>query len=141
MKRSQNMPTWLRRMVLANIFAQFAEAGKRHSKAKHLLKKSVINMIWLLLSVSDWPIIMSRDHFYDMLANQNNWSRCFAISNLPPICCPCFSFMGWVGKRYILKLDVRNILQGCILSTAWDTLKKVNLGSCNLTVVWQQRLL
>jgi hypothetical protein len=45
MKRSQNMPTWLRRMVLANIFAQFAEAGKSHSKAKHLLEKSVINMI------------------------------------------------------------------------------------------------
>jgi hypothetical protein len=28
------------------IFTQFAEAGKRHSKAEHLpLKKSVINMI------------------------------------------------------------------------------------------------
>jgi hypothetical protein len=45
MKRSQNMPTWLRRMVLANIFAQFAEAGIRHSKAKHLLEKSVMSLI------------------------------------------------------------------------------------------------
>jgi hypothetical protein len=40
------------------MFAQFAEVGKRHSKAVHPLQKSVINMIWLLLSVSDWPIIM-----------------------------------------------------------------------------------
>jgi hypothetical protein len=28
-----------------NVFAQFAEAGKRHSKAVHLLEKSVINLI------------------------------------------------------------------------------------------------
>jgi len=41
-----------------NIFAQFAEVGKRHSKAVHMPEKSVINMIWLLLLVSNWPIIM-----------------------------------------------------------------------------------
>jgi hypothetical protein len=41
-----------------NVFAQFAEAGKRHSKAVHLLEKSVINVVWLLLPVFDWPIIM-----------------------------------------------------------------------------------
>jgi hypothetical protein len=40
------------------IFAQFAEAGKKRSKAVHLLEKSVINMIWLLLPVFDWSIIM-----------------------------------------------------------------------------------
>ncbi len=39
---------WFRKMVLAqNNCAQFAPA-----------EKSVINMIWLLLSVSDWPIII-----------------------------------------------------------------------------------
>jgi hypothetical protein len=48
MKKSQNMPVWLSKMVLAHqFFAQFAaEAGKRQSKAQqHLPKKSVINMI------------------------------------------------------------------------------------------------
>jgi hypothetical protein len=38
--------------------AHVAVAGKRLSSAMHLPKKSVINMIYLLLSVSDWPIIM-----------------------------------------------------------------------------------
>ncbi len=51
------MPVWLSKMVLASISAQSAEVGKRHSKAVHMPEKSVINMIWLLLLVSDWPII------------------------------------------------------------------------------------
>ncbi len=41
-----------------SIFAQFAEACKRHSKVEHLPEKSVVNMIWLLLPVFDWPIIV-----------------------------------------------------------------------------------
>jgi len=40
-------------------FARSAEASKKCSKAVHLLEKTVINMIWLLLCVVDWPIIMS----------------------------------------------------------------------------------
>jgi hypothetical protein len=36
----------------------FAEAGKKRSKVVHLLEKSVINMIWLLVLVFDWPIII-----------------------------------------------------------------------------------
>ncbi len=39
-------------------FAQFAEAGERHSKVVHLPKKSVINMICLLHLVVYWPNIM-----------------------------------------------------------------------------------
>ncbi len=35
-------------------FAQFVGAGEKHSKAVHLLEKSVINMIRLLLPVFDW---------------------------------------------------------------------------------------
>jgi hypothetical protein len=31
---------------------------KRHNEVVYLPQKSVINMIWLLLPVSDWPIIM-----------------------------------------------------------------------------------
>jgi hypothetical protein len=41
-----------------SIFAQFAEACKRHSKVEHLPEKSVVNMIWLLLPVFDWTIIV-----------------------------------------------------------------------------------
>jgi hypothetical protein len=33
MKKNQNMVVWLSKMVLPSIFAQFAEAGKRPSKA------------------------------------------------------------------------------------------------------------
>jgi hypothetical protein len=34
------------------------EAGKKRSKAVHLLQKSVTNVIWLMVPVSDWLIIM-----------------------------------------------------------------------------------
>jgi hypothetical protein len=40
------------------MFSQFVEAGKKHRKAVHLLEKSVINMIWLLVFGFDWPIRM-----------------------------------------------------------------------------------
>jgi len=40
------------------IFAQFAETSKKRSKSMHLIEKSVINMIWVLRPVFDWPIIM-----------------------------------------------------------------------------------
>ncbi len=33
-------------------------AGERRINAVHLEKKSVIKLIWLLISVSDWPITM-----------------------------------------------------------------------------------
>jgi hypothetical protein len=33
MKKCETMPVWLSKMVLAQHFAEFAEAGKRHSKA------------------------------------------------------------------------------------------------------------
>jgi hypothetical protein len=38
--------------------AQFAEADKRRSKGVQLLEKSVINMIWQLPPVFDWPNIV-----------------------------------------------------------------------------------
>ncbi len=37
-------------------------------------------------------------------AHHNNWSRWFAISSLPPIRCPSFSFIAGVAKEYITKL-------------------------------------
>ncbi len=47
-----------RKWFFSCIFAQFAEASKKRSKAVHPLEKSVINMTWLLILVFDWPIIM-----------------------------------------------------------------------------------
>jgi hypothetical protein len=44
MKKSQNMPVWLRKMVLASTFAS-AEDWKRHNKDVHLPEESVIHMI------------------------------------------------------------------------------------------------
>jgi hypothetical protein len=38
---------------------------------------------------------------YFSLAHHNDWSRWFAISSPPPICCPSFSFIGGVAKEYI----------------------------------------
>jgi hypothetical protein len=35
----------LQKWFFSSIFAQFAAAGKKHTKAVHLLEKSVINMI------------------------------------------------------------------------------------------------
>jgi hypothetical protein len=45
MKKSQNMPVWLSKIVLSQNFVQFAEASKRHSKPMHLPEKGVIDMI------------------------------------------------------------------------------------------------
>jgi hypothetical protein len=39
------------------VYAQFAKAGKRRSKAVQLLEKSVINMFWLLFPIFNWPNI------------------------------------------------------------------------------------
>jgi hypothetical protein len=36
MKKSQNMPVWLRKMVLGQHNLMFAVAGERHSNALHL---------------------------------------------------------------------------------------------------------
>ncbi len=44
----------------------------------------------------------------DFLHLVHDWSRCFAISSLPPICNPSFSFMGGVVKK---KID-KNIVAG-----------------------------
>jgi hypothetical protein len=49
-----------------------------------------------------------------------DWSRWFAISSLPPICSPNFSFMGEVGKQLVTQnLDVRNIFEGSHTERWW----------------------
>jgi hypothetical protein len=62
MKKNQNMPVSLRKIVLLSNNAivcrhclQWMAQAQQHYEPG---KKSVINMNLLLLSVSDWPIIM-----------------------------------------------------------------------------------
>jgi hypothetical protein len=59
------------------------------------------------------------------LANHGNRSRCFAISSLPPICSPNFSFMGELGNKSITKLGYEKYfcrVAHWALSTAQDAL-------------------
>jgi len=65
------------------------------------------------------------------LANHNVWSKWFAISSLPTICSPSFSFVGGLRKRsnYTWMWDI--FLQGHILSTARDALM-LDFWMCSL---------
>jgi hypothetical protein len=46
MKKSQNMPVWLKKIVLAqHNISKLAVAGERRSNIVHLQKKSVIDII------------------------------------------------------------------------------------------------
>jgi len=103
MKKIQRMPVWLRKIVLAQhncagYYHGWYEAQQRCAPEKKR-KKSAINVIWLLLSVSDWP-------------------RSFVISP-PPICYPSLQFYWWGYKRlhnwtWMWKIFAK----GHILSTA-----------------------
>lgn len=44
-EKNQNMVVWFKKMVLAQIFAQFTKASKGHSQSMHIPKKSAINML------------------------------------------------------------------------------------------------
>ncbi len=68
-----------------------AVAGKRLSSDVHA-KKSVI---YMPLSVSDWPIIMIGPGGLLLVVPR-------------PICCPSFSFIGGIAKEYITKLGCEN---------------------------------
>ncbi len=49
---------WLKNVVLAlSAWSRFAVIAERRSNGVPPIEKSVINMIWLLLSISDWPIV------------------------------------------------------------------------------------
>jgi hypothetical protein len=59
MKKSQNIRVWLKKKWFwRSIFAQKAKLGKMCITAVNLLENVIINMIWLLLPVSDWPVLM-----------------------------------------------------------------------------------
>jgi hypothetical protein len=57
MKKSQNVPVWLRKLALAQYNCTIYGGWKRRSETWHLQKKSVLYMMCLLLSVSECPII------------------------------------------------------------------------------------
>jgi len=60
MKKSEHMPVWLRKLVFLLHVCSVSWGGwyKRAAKVVHLLEKSVINMMWLLVPVFDWWLIM-----------------------------------------------------------------------------------
>ncbi len=58
MNKSQHLPVWLRQMVLAQHNSAGCRGWRKARQRCAPAKKSVINMIWLLLSVSDRPITM-----------------------------------------------------------------------------------
>jgi hypothetical protein len=65
-------------VLLLHIFAQFVDAGKKRSKPD--LKKSVINVLGLLLPVFDRPIIMiSPGGLLLVVPTYLNSSPCFGL--------------------------------------------------------------
>jgi hypothetical protein len=81
------------------IFAHFAKAGKKHSKAVHLLEKRVINMISLLLLVFDWPIMMIDPGGLLLVV----WTYFQSLRK---------SLMGGVPKKWITKLGCEKYFSG-----------------------------
>jgi hypothetical protein len=53
---------------------------------------TVVNMIWLLFPVSDWPTIM----IWPMWSSAVSNSHLLVVSTFPSICNPNFSFIGGV---------------------------------------------
>jgi hypothetical protein len=71
----QIMLVWLRKMVLPPHYSRVSILAheSRSNSCDAPAEKSVMNMISLLLSVSDW-------------LNHNDWSKWFAITSPSPIC-------------------------------------------------------
>jgi hypothetical protein len=86
------------------IFLWFTEAGKRCSKAVHMLEKSVINVIWLFVPVSDRAIIMIGPG--GLLLWYSNFN-CLALDK-----CRLFSHrLWWFAELLILQAhDISKIL-------------------------------
>jgi hypothetical protein len=63
---------------------QFLRLVKGTEKLRTCQIRANKNMIWLLLPVSDWPIVV---------VGTGGW---LAMSSLPPICSLSFNFMGKV---------------------------------------------
>jgi len=127
MKKSQNMPGCLRKMVLAQQNSTVCGGWWKVQQRCAPAEKSVINMIWLLFSVSDRPIIMIGPVG-------------FTLRSSPPVCYPSFTFMGGVAKKYITKLGCEKIFsQGHILSS-WRCFKLTMSPLCEIFLVHQSRL-
>ncbi len=105
---------WFCHSIIAHTLPPFA---KRRSNPVQLQKKSVINWIWLLLSVSDRPIIIIGPGGLLLVVP-------------PPICCPCFSFIGGVGKkRWIIKLGCEKYLFFAGVAY-WGSPPMLGMGLC-----------
>jgi hypothetical protein len=99
----------------SGIFGQIAEAGNKHSTTVHLLQKSVLNMIWLLVPVLDWPIIMIAPGGLLLVVPTYMQFR--------------FQFYGWGYEKKVNNWTWmwEILLQGHILSTGGDALRTLKL--------------
>jgi hypothetical protein len=98
MKKIHHMPVSLRKFVLAQHTCGGCRAYLR-------------TLPWLVKGAAALCTCREECNKYDLtaaqslwLADDNDWSKWFAITSPPPICCLSFSFMGWVAKEYITKL-------------------------------------
>jgi hypothetical protein len=103
-RKSNLCPFGSRKWFSLSVTAHVAVAGKKRCAPA---EKSVINMISLVLSVFDWPIIMI-----------GPGGLLLVVPPPIPICCPSFSFIGGFAKMQ-LNLDVKNIFGGSHTEHSW----------------------
>jgi hypothetical protein len=109
-KKSQNIPVWLSKMVLARHFATGSLLRKLVDR-----KSVVIITIWLLLPVFDWSIIMiGRGGL--LLPSNSWWSPTTYLQSQ-------FSFSGvWSCRKREREKYVSRVTY-IILNTSWDARK------------------
>ncbi len=113
-KKSQSMPVWFSKMVLAQHSWAACwgcyKAQQSLTYARNEYDLTAVPCFWL--------------------ANHNDWSRWFALSSFPPIWSHSFSFMGGIGKKVNNYTWVWEIfLQLHALSTTEDALKFLIVSS------------
>jgi hypothetical protein len=86
-KKNQNIPAWLSKMLWPSIFAKCLEASEGTEKVCAPATREECNNYDLTTSPC-----------FKRLADHNDWSRWFAISNLPPICACWRQIKRWSGS-------------------------------------------
>ncbi len=106
MKKIQRLPVRLKKMVLAQQNCAGCRAWYQVQQWCAPAKYSVLNMIYLLLSVSDWPITMIGPGGLLLVV-----THLFAV----PVSVPCVGLQ----KSTWLNLDPKNIFAGSHTEPRW----------------------
>jgi len=135
MKKSQLMPVWLRKMVLAQHNCNWASCRYFLSFFLSFNLTSILGPERSIWRPSAFLCTCKNKecYKYDLtaaqcfwLAHHNDWSRWFVFSSSPPICCPSFSFFVGVAKEYTTKLGCEKYFRRV---TYWAQLEIVKSGS------------